>query len=60
MKNSGIWTGTPEASFTNRIKKMEDRLSGIDKQVKENIKSKKSLTQNIQESWDTMKDQTYE
>ena len=41
---------------------MEERLSGIedakketDISVKENVKSKKFLTQNIQEIWDTMK-----
>jgi hypothetical protein len=35
---------------------MEERISGIeDTSVKKIIKSKKFLTQNIQEIWDTMK-----
>ena len=46
----------------NRIKEMEEGLSGledniedIDTSVKENAKCTKFLTENIQESWDTMK-----
>ena len=46
----------------NRIQKSKERLSGmkdtieeISTSVKENIKSKKFLTQNIQEIWDTIK-----
>jgi hypothetical protein len=59
MENLGKRTGT---RFTNRIQGMEERTSGIegtmeeiDTSVKENAKSKKFLTQNIQEIWDTMK-----
>ena len=33
----------------------EDMIEEIDSSVKENVKSNKSLTQNIQEIWDTMK-----
>ena len=54
--------GTTEASITNRIQEMEERISGvedtveeIDLSVKENIKSNKFLIQNIQENWDTKK-----
>ena len=46
----------------NRIQEIEERISGvedtienIDKTVKENSKSKKLLTQNIQEIQDTMR-----
>jgi hypothetical protein len=57
-------TGTTDASITNRIQKMEERISGIentteeiDTSIKENVKSKKKkkVTQNIQEIWNTMK-----
>ena len=51
-----------DASITNRIQKIEERMSGaedtiekIDRTVKENAKSKKLLTQNIQEIQDTMR-----
>ena len=47
---------------TNRIQEMEERISGvnnsieeIDSPIKENVKSSKFLTQNIQEIWETMK-----
>ena len=33
----------------------EAMIEEIDSSVKENVKSNKSLTQNIQEIWDTMK-----
>ena len=53
---------TTEASITNRIQMMKERLLGvevtkeeIDSLVKENIKYNKFLTQNILEIWDTMK-----
>ena len=38
-----------------RISSAEDTIQEIDSSVKENIKYNKSLTQNIQEIWDTMK-----
>ena len=47
---------TTEASIANRIQEMEEGISGvgdtieeIDSLVKENVKSNKFLTQNIQE-----------
>jgi len=47
MKNSGVQTGITEASFTNIIRQMEKRLSGIEDMieemeilVKENVESK--------------------
>ena len=36
---------------------IEDRIEKVDSSVKENVKSNKFLTQNIQELWDTMKRQ---
>jgi hypothetical protein len=54
MQNIGKRTGTTDASFTNTIQKMEERISGventiedIDTLVKENPKYEKFLTQNI-------------
>jgi uncharacterized coiled-coil protein SlyX len=54
MKNLGNRTGTTDASITNRIQDMEERISGVEDtieeigaSVKENVKSKKLLTQNI-------------
>jgi methyl-accepting chemotaxis protein len=62
MKNLQKKTGTTDANITNRIQEMKRRISGIkdmiediDTSIKENAKSKKFLTQNIQEIWDTMK-----
>ena len=56
------WSGTTNASINSRIQEMEKRISSAedtleetDTLVKENIKSNKSLTQNIQEIWNTMK-----
>ena len=56
MENLGKWSGTTDASITNRIQEMEERTSDIedtmeeiDSPVKENVKSNKFLTQNIQE-----------
>jgi restriction endonuclease len=55
-------TETTDASITNRIQEIEKRISGIKDRiveintlVKESIKSKMFLTQNIQEIWDTIK-----
>jgi uncharacterized coiled-coil protein SlyX len=51
-----------QASITNRIREMEERISGaedtienIDTIIKENVKCKKILTQDIQEIQDTMR-----
>lgn len=61
MKNLGTLTETSEANPINRMKKMEKRISGIeemiekfDVSIKENVKSKKLLTQNV-EIWDIVK-----
>ena len=55
-------SGTTNTSINNRIQVMEERISStedtieeIDSSVKENIKSNKSLTQNIHEIWDNIK-----
>ena len=62
MENLGKPTRTTETSITNRIQEIEERISGaedsieeIDSLVKENTKSNKFLTQNIQEIWNTIK-----
>jgi len=56
MKNVGIWIGTTEGSFIDRIQGMEVRVSGVEdtteELVKKNIKPKKFLTQNMQEIWE--------
>ena len=38
-----------------RISSVEDIIGEFDSSVKDSIQSKRSLTQNIQEIWDTMK-----
>ena len=60
LGNLGKRSGVTDASVTNRIQ--EERISGadntignIDTTVKENAKSKKILTQSIQEIQDTMR-----
>ena len=62
LENLGKRSGVIDASITNRIQEIEERIWGaedtienIDKTVKENAKSKKLLTQNIQEIQDTMR-----
>ena len=62
MENLGKWIGTAETSITNRIQEIEERISDtedtveeINSLIKEQNKSNKFLTQNIQEIWDTMK-----
>jgi prefoldin subunit 5 len=62
IENLGKKPGTIDASITNRIQEIEERISGeedttenIDTTVKENEKCKKILTQNIQEIQDTMR-----
>jgi hypothetical protein len=62
MENLGKRTGKKHGSITNRIKKMEERVLArkdtreeIDTSVKENVKCKNILTQNIKEIWDAMK-----
>ena len=62
MENLGKRTETTESSITNRIQEMEERISEsedtiekINVLIKENSKSNKFSSQNIQEIWDTIK-----
>jgi chromosome segregation ATPase len=62
LENLEKRSGVIDASITNRIQEIEERISGAedtientDTTVKENVKSKKFLTQNIQEIQDTMR-----
>jgi chromosome segregation ATPase len=62
IKTLGKKSGTIDASISNRIQEMEERISGaedsignMDTTIKENAKCKKILTQNIQEIQDTMR-----
>ena len=62
IENLGQRSGVIDASITKTIQEIEQRISGeediienIDTTVKENSKSKKVLTQNIQETQDTMR-----
>ena len=62
IENLGKKSGTIDASISNRIQEMEERISGaedsienIGTTIKENTKCKKILTQNIQEIQDTMR-----
>ena len=54
MENLGKKSGSIDASITNRIQEIEERISGaedstrnMDTTIKENAKCKKILTQNI-------------
>ena len=62
MENLGKWTETTETSITNRIQEIEERISDaedttekINALIKENSKSNKFSSQNIQEILDTIK-----
>ena len=62
LENLGKRSGVIDASITNRIQEIEERMSGAedtiessDTTVKENAKSKQLLTQNIHEIQDTMR-----
>ena len=64
LENLGKRSGVIDTSIINRIQKIEERITGaedttetIDTTVKENAKSKKLLTQNIQEIHDTTRRQ---
>ena len=64
MKNLGKRSRIRDVSISNRIQEIEERNSGvkdtieeIDTTVKENSKHENILTQNIQETQDTMKRQ---
>jgi chromosome segregation ATPase len=61
IETLGKKSGTIDASTSNRIQEMEERISGakgsienIGTTIRENAKCKKILTQNIQEIQDTM------
>jgi uncharacterized coiled-coil DUF342 family protein len=60
VETLGKKSGTIDASISNRIEEMEERISGAEdsienmgKTIKESAKCKKILTQNIQEIQDT-------
>jgi chromosome segregation ATPase len=62
IENLGKKSGAIDASITNRIQEIEERISGaedtienIDTTMKENAKCKKNLTQNTQEIQYTMR-----
>jgi chromosome segregation ATPase len=62
LENLGKRSGIIDASITNRIQEIEekildaeDSIENIDTTLKENAKSKKLLTQNIQEIQDKMR-----
>jgi recombinational DNA repair protein RecR len=62
IKNLGKRSGAIDASITNRIQEIKERISGaedtienIDTTVKEKAKCKNFLAQNIQEIQDTMR-----
>jgi chromosome segregation ATPase len=62
IETLGKKSGTIDASISNRIQEMEERISGaedsiqnMETTIKENTKCKKILTQNIQEIQDTMR-----
>jgi chromosome segregation ATPase len=62
IENLGKKSGAIDVSISNRIQEMKERISStedtienVDTAVKENAKSKKILTQNIQEIQDTMR-----
>ena len=62
MENLGKRTQNTESSITNRIQEIEERISDsedtiekINALVRENGKSNKFSSQNIQEIWDTIK-----
>uniref|UniRef100_A0ABK0LEB8 Nucleic acid binding protein n=1 Tax=Rattus norvegicus TaxID=10116 RepID=A0ABK0LEB8_RAT len=62
IENQKKRQGAVHTSFTNRIQEMEERISGaedsieiIDSTVKDNVKEKKLLVQNIQEIQDSMR-----
>jgi hypothetical protein len=62
IETLGKKSGTIDARISNRIQEMEERISGAEYSIenlgttiKENAKCKKILTQNIQETQDTMR-----
>ena len=66
IETVGKKSGTIDASISNRIQVMEERMSGVEDSIenisttiKENTKCKKILTQNIQEIQDTTRSPIY-
>jgi uncharacterized Ntn-hydrolase superfamily protein len=62
IETPGKKSGTRDSSISNRIQKMEEKISGaedsienIGTTIKENAKCKKILTQNVQEIQDTIR-----
>ena len=62
IETLGKKSGTIDLSISNRIQEMEERISGAEDSIenicttiKDNGKCKKILTQNIQETQDTMR-----
>jgi hypothetical protein len=62
IENLGKKSGTIDASISNRLQEMEERISGAEDSIenmgttsKENAKCKKILSQNIQEIQDTIR-----
>ena len=55
IETLGKKSGTIDASISNRIKEIEERIS----RAEDFIENKKILTQNIQEIQDTIRRQTY-
>jgi methyl-accepting chemotaxis protein len=62
IENLGKRSGVIDASITNRIQEIKEKISGaedtiinIDTRVEENAKCKQLLNQNIQEIQDTMR-----
>ena len=62
LENLGKRPGVIDASITNIIQEIEERISGAEDTIestdttgKENVKCKKLLTQNIQEIQNTMR-----
>ena len=62
MESLGKRSGVIDPSITSRLQRIKEKISGIEDitkdiniTVKENTKSKKLLTQNIQETQNTMK-----
>ena len=65
MENLGKQTETSGTSITNRMQEIEERISDYEDTIekinaltKENIKSNKFSSQNIQEIWDKIKKKT--
>jgi len=62
IENQKKRQGAVDTNFTNRIQEMEERISGAedsiettDTTIKDNVKQKKLLAQNIQEIQDSMR-----